>query len=277
MTPLLAWRSGGWRARIRAARRLARDVRSRDAASLAAVATTGLPDEVAPLAAALNALLALRARSTPARLRRRRRARAALAADRAEAAVGCCAARRAATRRRARRRSRRSPPDRSRGAADRAAADAGAQRAAAPPAPPSPSIWASWRAGAGRGAHAAPRGSELVLDAEPVVVAGDRGALAALIRNLVDNAIRYSPRARGWRCASVHDDGAPLLQVDDAGPGIPPAERERVFDRFYRRNAARTGDRAARAPGSAWRSFAASPTGTARASSSAIRRWAACA
>ena len=56
------------------------------------------------------------------------------------------------------------------------------------------------------------------------------------MRNLVDNAIRYSPPgvARRRR-ASGQEDGAPWLRVDDAGPGIPPAERERVFDRFYRR------------------------------------------
>ncbi|HEX2540640.1 MAG TPA: sensor histidine kinase, partial [Caldimonas sp.] len=53
--------------------------------------------------------------------------------------------------------------------------------------------------------------------------------------NLVDNAARYSPPGSLVVVRTGEDEGRPLLQVDDAGPGIPLAERERVFDRFYRR------------------------------------------
>jgi signal transduction histidine kinase len=81
------------------------------------------------------------------------------------------------------------------------------------------------------------RGSELVLDAEPsVVVHGERNALAALVRNLVDNAIRYSPAGSLVEVRVRNLEGAAVLQIDDAGPGIPDADRERVFDRFYRRS-----------------------------------------
>jgi two-component system OmpR family sensor kinase/two-component system sensor histidine kinase QseC len=78
---------------------------------------------------------------------------------------------------------------------------------------------------------------ELMADA-PVQLDGDRAALTALVRNLADNAVRYSsPGARVELRVSMSDD-VPTLQVDDAGPGIPMAERERVFDRFYRRGLA---------------------------------------
>ncbi|MGS0756317.1 sensor histidine kinase, partial [Roseateles sp. GG27B] len=72
----------------------------------------------------------------------------------------------------------------------------------------------------------------------PVRVRGEPAALAALVRNLVDNALRYGPPSgRVELRVSQDNEGAqPLLQVDDNGPGIPAAERERVFDRFYRRN-----------------------------------------
>jgi two-component system OmpR family sensor kinase/two-component system sensor histidine kinase QseC len=83
------------------------------------------------------------------------------------------------------------------------------------------------------------RGIDLGLDAAPnILVRGDREALRILARNLVDNAVRYTP-AQGSvqvRCHSTRE-GA-LLEVTDSGPGIPAAERERVFDRFYRRAAA---------------------------------------
>jgi two-component system OmpR family sensor kinase/two-component system sensor histidine kinase QseC len=68
-----------------------------------------------------------------------------------------------------------------------------------------------------------------------VVVAGERSALAAAVRNLVDNAIRYSPPGSRVDVRVWQEKGAARLRVDDAGPGIAPAERERVFDRFYRR------------------------------------------
>ncbi len=68
---------------------------------------------------------------------------------------------------------------------------------------------------------------------EPVVVQGDREALRALLDNLVDNAIRYTS-AGSVTIRAAHEGAAPILEVIDTGPGVPAAERERVFDRFYR-------------------------------------------
>jgi signal transduction histidine kinase len=77
---------------------------------------------------------------------------------------------------------------------------------------------------------------DLSLDATPNTwVQGDRAAIRILVRNLVDNAVRYTPPHGSVqvRCRSS-TEGA-LLEVTDTGPGIPAADRERVFDRFYRR------------------------------------------
>ena len=58
--------------------------------------------------------------------------------------------------------------------------------------------------------------------------------LHTLIKNLLDNAIRYTP-PNGQIDLSVNTrDGRVIVQIDDTGPGIPEAERERVFDPFYR-------------------------------------------
>jgi signal transduction histidine kinase len=56
-----------------------------------------------------------------------------------------------------------------------------------------------------------------------------------LARNLVDNAVRYARPGSQVRVSVAQQDGSPTLCVEDSGPGIPPDERERVFDRFYRR------------------------------------------
>jgi len=64
---------------------------------------------------------------------------------------------------------------------------------------------------------------------------GDPEALRILLGNLVDNALRYTPPAGRVDVAVCHRNGEVLLEVRDTGRGIPVAERERVFDRFYRR------------------------------------------
>ncbi len=78
---------------------------------------------------------------------------------------------------------------------------------------------------------------ELDTDDAPVEVHGDRTALAALLRNLIDNALRYTPRgSRVLLGVKRGDDGAPRLVVDDDGPGLRETERDRAFDRFWRRD-----------------------------------------
>ena len=86
------------------------------------------------------------------------------------------------------------------------------------------------------------RGIELGLDAEPDVrVMGDRDALRTLVRNLVDNAVRYTPAGGRVQVRAAKTPQGAMLEVCDSGPGIAAADRERVFDRFYRRASAPQG------------------------------------
>ncbi len=71
----------------------------------------------------------------------------------------------------------------------------------------------------------------------PIAMDGDAAALSLLVRNLVDNAIRHSPPGTAIELTVTTTDAAPLLRVDDGGPGIPVSDRGRVFDRFFRREA----------------------------------------
>ena len=69
------------------------------------------------------------------------------------------------------------------------------------------------------------------LDAEVQSSAVD---LTTLLKNLVDNAIRYTPDNGRIDLSVQTGAGGVTLQVGDTGPGIAPEERERVFDAFYR-------------------------------------------
>lgn len=82
---------------------------------------------------------------------------------------------------------------------------------------------------------AAAKGVDLGLQqADPASVDGQPDALQILLRNLVDNAVKYTPGGGTVDISVLSGAGTVVVQVEDSGPGIPPEERERVFDRFYR-------------------------------------------
>jgi len=74
----------------------------------------------------------------------------------------------------------------------------------------------------------------------PCVVIGDADGLRRLLRNLIDNALRYAKSK--VEVAAHREDSEAVLTVSDDGPGIPEADRERAFDRFVRLDDARSRD-----------------------------------
>ncbi len=74
---------------------------------------------------------------------------------------------------------------------------------------------------------------ELAIE-DGLVLNGDRQLLAQMISNLVENALAHTPSGSTVRLAVRKAAKGVEIEVDDNGPGIPEAEREKVFDRFYR-------------------------------------------
>jgi signal transduction histidine kinase len=219
-------------------RRVADGVRARDEQSLQPLPTEGLPDEVSPLVGALNGLLLRLSTSLGAQ-----RAFVSDAAHELRSPLTALKLQMQLLKR--------APDDASRAAAadalndgiDRAArlveqllalarAEPGAPAAAHAPLDLSELVRG---AVADTAPYAVSRGTTLELQADaPVPLEGDAAALTMLVRNLADNAVRYSPAGSKVELRTFVDGRVPVLEVDDAGPGIAEEDRGRVFDRFYR-------------------------------------------
>ncbi|SMP49820.1 ATP-binding protein [Noviherbaspirillum suwonense] len=229
---------------LRPVQRLAQEVRQRDAGSLAPLAEHGLPSEVQPVAHAINALLArlklafdsqrafvadaaheLRSPLTALRLQLQLLTRAPDAESRRDAAARLEQGVERATRliEQLLTAARTGPGE---NVQQMQAVDLGelARQAVA-------DVWPQAEA----------RRTAIALDApgapgapDKAIVTGDADALRILLRNLLDNAIRYTPEGGRVDVSVARQQEALLLAVDDSGPGIPPDERERAFQRFYR-------------------------------------------
>ncbi len=82
--------------------------------------------------------------------------------------------------------------------------------------------------------HKIERGEIRVSVPEALGVVTDRAALEIVLRNLVDNAVKYSPRPVAVEVRCAVEPGAVAIDVTDRGIGIPRRELARVFQRFYR-------------------------------------------
>jgi two-component system OmpR family sensor kinase len=89
---------------------------------------------------------------------------------------------------------------------------------------------------------AAPGRAVVVEAAEGVAIEGDPGRLRQALANLTGNALRHAGPDATVTIAARADGGHAVLSVADDGPGIAPADRARVFERFWRADAARDTD-----------------------------------
>jgi heavy metal sensor kinase len=83
-------------------------------------------------------------------------------------------------------------------------------------------------------------GVELTVEAPPVPVVADRARVTQVVTNLVDNAVKYAGAGAAVRVRVWDDADGAGLAVTDTGPGIAPEDLPKVFDRFFRLDAART-------------------------------------
>lgn len=70
--------------------------------------------------------------------------------------------------------------------------------------------------------------------AEDMVIVADEELIHRLVLNLVENAVKFTPEGGKVHVSLASEGGRYAIRVADTGPGIPPAEQERIFERFYR-------------------------------------------
>jgi two-component system phosphate regulon sensor histidine kinase PhoR len=75
---------------------------------------------------------------------------------------------------------------------------------------------------------------------EPVKIVGDEEAIIEAVRNLTDNALKYTPANGVVYIRLKAIDGKAIIEVEDSGVGIEPAHQQRIFERFYRVDKARS-------------------------------------
>lgn len=80
----------------------------------------------------------------------------------------------------------------------------------------------------------------LYRQSDDAVVLGDRDQLTMAIHNLIENAINYSPTETNVSVSTKNEDGIVTISISDQGIGIPESEIERIFERFYRVDPARS-------------------------------------
>lgn len=219
-------------------KRLAREVTQRDVGALGEVSERGLPSEIAPVAHALNDLLA--------RLQRAFLVQRAFVADAAHELRSPLTALKLQLQlldkaddeqaRRAALRELNDGVDRAARLIEQLLTAARTEPGDAPAArQPVDLAEAMRRVIAELFPMAQSRRIDIAFEApEHLMIEGDGDKLRILMRNLVDNAVRYTPEGGIVRIGAQREGQAIVLAVEDSGPGIAPEHRQQVFRRFYR-------------------------------------------
>ena len=78
------------------------------------------------------------------------------------------------------------------------------------------------------------RSQEIELRGVETFIQGNSSSIEILIRNLIDNASKYTPAGGFIRVTVCSEENQPVLRIEDSGPGVPDGELSRILDRFYR-------------------------------------------